>query len=114
MHAAIKHDCRSLVQHAVESRHGRKTYCDASGRMARKLIVNEIIVVNQDGRPVALKVRKLLEHARRVAAQAELVVIGKKRLAGVSRDGARSARKDIRGAIERLQAFDHTLTEHIG
>jgi len=93
----------------------------------QKLIVNEIIVVNQDGRPVALKVlsitpdplgtdveRKLLEHARRVAARAELVVIGKKRLAGVSRDGARHARKDIRGAIERLQAFDHTLTEHIG
>ena len=89
----------------------------------QKLIVNEIIVVNQDGRPVALKVlsitpdplgtdveRKLLEHARRVAAQAELVVIGKKRLAGVSRD----ARNDIRKAIERLQAFDHTLTEHIG
>jgi len=93
----------------------------------QKLIVNEIIVVNQDGRPVALKVlsmtpdplgtdveRKLVEHARRVAAQAELVVIGKKRLAGVSRDGARYARENIREAIERLQAFDHTLTEHIG
>jgi hypothetical protein len=93
----------------------------------QKLIVNEIIVVNEDGRPVALKVlsmtpdplgtdveRKLVEHARRVAAQAELVVIGKKRLAGVSRDGARYARKNIREAIERLQAFDHTLTEHIG
>ena len=90
----------------------------------QKLMVNEIIVVNQERRHVALKVlsitpgtdveRKLLEHARRVAAQAELVVIGKKRLAGVSRDGARYARNDIRKAIERLQAFDHTLTEHIG
>ena len=93
----------------------------------QKLRVNEIIVVNQERRHVALKVlsitpdplgtdveRKLLEHARRVAAQAELVVIGKKRLAGVSRDGARYARNDIRKAIERLQAFDHTLTEHIG
>src|SRR5215470_8121500 len=90
----------------------------------QKLMVNEIIVVNQERRHVALKVlsitpgtdveRKLLEHARRVAAQAELVVIGKKRLAGVSRDGARYARNDIRKAIERLQAFDQTLTEHIG
>ena len=93
----------------------------------QKLMVNEINVVNQERRHVALKVlsitpdplgtdveRKLLEHARRVAAQAELVVIGKKRLAGVSRDGARNARNDIRKAIERLQAFDQTLTEHIG
>src|ERR1700680_4727131 len=91
----------------------------AQWRTDKRLALKEIVAIDEDGRPVTLKVlnitpdpaadadpeRSLLEYARRVVAQAELVVIGKKRLAAVSRDGARNARKDINAAIELLQSF---------
>ena len=93
----------------------------------KKLILNEVVAIDDDGRPMTLKVlnitpdpaadadpeRKLLEYARRAVAQAKLVIIGKKRLAAVSREGARNARKDINEAIELLQTFARTLTDRI-
>src|SRR5262249_32488298 len=93
----------------------------------KKLILNAVVAIDDDGRPMTLKVlnitpdpaadadpeRKLLEYARRAVAQAKLVVIGKKRLAAVSREGARNARKDINEAIELLQTFARTLTDRI-
>jgi len=96
-------------------------------RTDRRLAVNEIVAIDDDRRPVTLKViavtpdpapdadpeRKLLEYARRVVVQAELVAIGKKRLASVSRDGARAARKDINEAIALLQAFERSLSYRI-
>jgi hypothetical protein len=96
-------------------------------RRDRKLALKEIVAIDADGRPVTLKVlnvtpdpaadddpeRKLLEYARRVLAQAELVVTGKKRLAQISRDGARSARKHISDAIALLQSFERSLSYRI-
>jgi hypothetical protein len=97
-------------------------------RADRKLILKEIVAIDEDRRPVTLRVlditpdpapdaepeRRLVEYARRVAVQAELVVIGKKRLASVSRSGATSALKYIHEAVERLQAFEQSLNYRIG
>jgi hypothetical protein len=95
-------------------------------RTDRKLILKEIVAVGEDRRPVTLKVLniapdpadadsegKLLEYARRAASHAELVVTGKKRLAAISRDAARRAHQDIKTAIERLQAFEQSLSYRI-
>jgi hypothetical protein len=70
----------------------------AQWRTDKKLLLKEIVAIEEDGGPVTLKVlnitpdpaadadpeRKLLDYARRVVVQAELVVIGKKRLAAIS------------------------------
>jgi hypothetical protein len=96
-------------------------------RTDKKLTLKEIAAIDEDRRLVTLKVlnitpdpaadadpeRWLLEHARRAAVQAELVVIGKKRLATVSRTGARAALKYIRDATERLQAFEQSLNHRL-
>jgi hypothetical protein len=97
-------------------------------RADKTLVLNEIVAIDGDRRPVTLRVLnitpdpaadadpegRLLEYARRVAMQADLVVIGKKRLATVSRDAARSALKYVREAIARLQAFEQSLNYRIG
>jgi len=91
------------------------------------LMLKEIVAIDAHRRPVTLKVlnitpdpaaddgpeRRLVEYARRVAVQADLVVIGKKRLASVSRDAARNALKYVREAIARLQAFEQSLNYRI-
>jgi hypothetical protein len=96
-------------------------------RADKQLTLKEIVAIDEDRRPVTLRVlditpdpaadaepeRRLLAYARRVAVQAELVVIGKKRLATVSRSGAMSALKYIHEAVERLQAFEQSLNYRI-
>jgi hypothetical protein len=56
---------------------------------------------------------KLIDAARQVAADSELLGTLKKSLSKVSRDAAKSARSDVREAIERLQTFAQLLTRRV-
>ena len=56
---------------------------------------------------------KLIDAARQVVADSELLGTLKKSLSKVSRDAAKNARSDVREAIERLQTFAQLLTRRV-
>ena len=57
--------------------------------------------------------RRLLKYARVVAASAEQLDARLEHIGKMSRDGARTAHKDIVEAIERLQTFEKLLARRI-
>jgi hypothetical protein len=94
----------------------------------KRLIVAHIEAMDEDGRPVTLKVIgepvpgarldtsecRLQHHAGTVAGHVELLVSAcKYHLAEVSCDAARCARAEVRDAIDLLRAFEESLTRRI-
>jgi hypothetical protein len=56
---------------------------------------------------------KLIEAARQVVVHADLLGNCEKSLSKVTRDTAKSTRKDVREAIDRLQTFEQLLTRRV-
>ena len=70
-------------------------------RTDRKLILKEIVAVGEDRRPVTLKVLNITPDPADTDSEGKLL------------EYARRAHQDIKTAIERLQAFEQSLSYRI-